>query len=156
MAQLTTPTQIRAARPDESAAISSLAFRSKSHWGYSSEQMEVFRGELTLTPEQVLADLAHIYEQDGTVVGFYTLASTSKSEIELEHIFVSPDTFKVGIGRQLFEHACDMARTFGFTTLVIQSDPNAAGFYVALGATLERQIPSSIPGRTLPCFHFKL
>ena len=35
---------------------------------------------------------------------------------------------------------------------MIQSDPNAAGFYHALGARLEREIPSSIPGRTIPFF----
>ena len=31
-----------------------------------------------------------------------------------------------------------------------------AGFYRALGARLEREIPSSIPGRTIPYFTYAL
>lgn len=38
----------------------------------------------------------------------------------------------------------------GANVIVIQSDPNAPGFYHALGATLAKQLPSSIPGRTIP------
>ncbi|HIF92408.1 MAG TPA: hypothetical protein EYQ60_04675 [Myxococcales bacterium] len=34
----------------------------------------------------------------------------------------------------------------GVGSLVIQSDPNAAGFYEALGSVRKREIPSSIPG----------
>jgi hypothetical protein len=44
----------------------------------------------------------------------------------------------------------------GVGSLVIQSDPNAAGFYEALGSVREREIPSIIPGRTIPYFRHSL
>jgi hypothetical protein len=44
----------------------------------------------------------------------------------------------------------------GFDRMVIRSDPNAAGFYESFGARLEGEIPSSIPGRSLPFFGLPL
>lgn len=147
---------IRPARPSEAAIISDLAIRSKSHWQYTPEQLAVFRGELTIAPEQLEMKQAHVAEENGAIVGFYTLASLAGSDVELEHIFIDPALLNRGVGSRLFRHACETAKVSGAKTLVIQSDPNAAGFYHALGATLEREIPSSIPGRSIPYFTFSL
>ena len=54
-----------------------------------------------------------------------------------------------GAGRRLFEHALHTASELGFRALTIEADPNAEGFYLAMGATRlgERRSPS---GRSLP------
>jgi GNAT superfamily N-acetyltransferase len=39
-----------------------------------------------------------------------------------------------GIGRSLFIHALGRAKELGFRELEIESDPNAEGFYLRLGA----------------------
>ena len=44
---------LRAARPHEAHALSELAFRSKAHWDYTAEQLDVFREELRLTPDDL-------------------------------------------------------------------------------------------------------
>jgi hypothetical protein len=44
---------IRPASPDEAALISSLAIRSKGHWGYSAEFLDACRDELTYTAAQI-------------------------------------------------------------------------------------------------------
>jgi len=147
---------IRPARPGEAESISALAVRSKSHWKYTPGQMAVFRVELTVTSEQIPGRRAHVLEEAGRVVGFYTLLPRDARVAELEHLFVEPTELGRGVGTALFHHACDVARQAGFQDLVIQSDPNAAGFYRALGARLEREIPSSIPGRTIPYFAYSL
>ena len=51
---------IRPAHPEEAAQISELALRSKSHWDYAPEQLEVFREELTLTPETIRPHRTHV------------------------------------------------------------------------------------------------
>jgi len=147
---------IRPAVPEEAEWISALALRSKAHWGYSPEQMSVFSRELTLSPTDIAARRAHVLEENGRIVGFYTLATRAEGDAELEHLFVEPSGLRRGSGAALFRHACAVAREAGFHRLVIQSDPNAAGFYVSVGARLERHIPSSIPGRELPFFSFDL
>ena len=147
---------IRPADPEEARVISALAVRSKAHWGYSPQQMSVFARELDISPTDVATHRAHVLEEDGQIVGFYTLAPRADGEVELEHLFVEPSGLRRGSGAALFRHACAVAREAGFRRLVIQSDPNAAGFYLSVGADLERYIPSSVPGRELPLFGFDL
>jgi GNAT superfamily N-acetyltransferase len=147
--------RIRPANP-EADAISALAIRSKGHWDYTPEQMAVFRTELTLAPDDVVTHRAHVLEEDGRILAFYTLVDAGPHTAELEHIFVDPLHLGQGFGSALFDHACALARSVGFEDLVIQSDPNASGFYAALGARLERIIPSSIPGRSIPYFTYEL
>jgi GNAT superfamily N-acetyltransferase len=146
---------IRRARAQEAAALSALTLRSKAHWGYSAEQMAVFRDELTFTPAAVVERRTHVLEEDGAVVAMYTLLG-SGAEVELEHLFVDPPRLRQGHGKRLFEHACDLARAAGAQALVIKSDPHAAGFYRTLGAADAGEIPSSIPGRNIPTFRLLL
>ena len=132
--------RIRPARPEEADALSRLAQESKAVWDYSEEQLAVFRRELTLLAEETLPHHAHVLESEaGALLGFYT-----------EHLFVAPDAQRGGYGRQLLVHAAERARALGHTSVVIQSDPNAEGFYLRQGARLVRRIPSSIPGRSIP------
>jgi GNAT superfamily N-acetyltransferase len=144
------------AAPDEAAVVSALAIRSKAHWDYPPEQMSVVREELTLRTAQLANHHCHVAVGGAEIRGFYTLVLMDDGRAELEHIFVEPVDFGVGIGRELFDHACGLARKLGVTALYIQSDPNAAGFYSRLGARLDAEIPSSIPGRSIPCFAFTL
>lgn len=135
--------------------MTSLTISSKAHWGYSPEQMAVFRDELTFTPASVLERRTQVLEEEGRVVAVYTLVGQGE-EIELEHLFVEPDRLGCGHGRRLFQHACSVAAAAGARVLVIKSDPHAVGFYRAMGAVEAGQIPSSIPGRTIPTFRFAL
>lgn len=156
---------IRAAHPSEAKALSEIAFRSKAHWGYSASFMADCREELSITPEQIESSPTYVIENIGEPsdnptldpVGFYSLGVLSATQIELNHLFVEPGRIGRGEGRALFEHAVTLARARGFETLVIQSDPNAEGFYAACGATRVGERPSdSIPGRSLPLLHVEL
>ena len=152
---------IRKARPDEAESISQVAILSKAHWGYTDEQMAVFAEELTLTPEMIEPRRTQVLEIYAAVAGFYTLlaqddGSQDDGSIELEHLFILPTQLRKGFGKLLFDHATDAAKNLGFTRMVIQSDPNAEGFYAALGAKLVKYISSSIPGRKIPFFEVEL
>jgi GNAT superfamily N-acetyltransferase len=109
---------IRGAEPTEAVAISTLAIRSKSHWGYTPEQLSVFQRELTLTGADLAARRAHVFEENARVVGFYTLLERPDSTMELEHLFVDPRDLGRGVGTALFEHACAAAVATGHTRLV--------------------------------------
>ena len=147
---------IRPAKPSEAEEISALALRSKSHWGYNEDQLSVFRDELTLEPQDIVPRRTHVVEEAGRLLGFYTLTPQSRSKVELEHLFVEPSELHRGFGAALFRHACRVAREEGYVVLAIQSDPNAAEFYDRLGANRLREIPSSIPGRSIPYYEFSL
>lgn len=144
--------RLRAARPQEAAALTALALRSKAYWGYDEDFMTACRGELTLRGETVAAHRTTVAEEadGGRVLGFVTLEGEPPLGA-VGMLFVSPDAMGRGAGRLLYGHAVRTAAGLGFTRLTIDADPNAESFYRAMGAVTVSRVPSgSIPGRTLP------
>ena len=139
----------------DAGAMTDLAIRSKSHWRYTEQQMAVFRRELSFTADTIQARTAFGIKSKDRLTAFYTLRHVDR-DIELEHMFVDPRFLKRGLGSKLFEHARKQAQHTEATHLTIMSDPHAAGFYTAMGCELTKEIPSSIPGRTIPLFRLRL
>lgn len=143
-------TDFRVARPDEAAVLSELALRSKAYWGYDREFLEACRAELTFVADDLVARRAVVAAAGGRVLGFYSLDG-QPPDGELGNLWVDPAWIGTGLGRRLWQHAIEAARGIGFAQLRIESDPNAEGFYRAMGAHPAGVTSSgSIPGRTLP------
>ena len=138
---------IRPARAGEAATLTALALRSKAHWGYDAAFMERVRPILTFSEDDLVASPVYVLDAGGTAVGIYRLTGTPPSG-ELEDLWLDPSAIGQGSGRRMFHHALATARTLGFDELTIEAEPNAEGFYAAMGATRvgERRSPS---GRTL-------
>jgi predicted N-acetyltransferase YhbS len=148
---------IRRATPAEADLLSALAQRSKAHWGYSAEFMEACRPELRYEAPRIAANPVFVAETVAGVAGFYSIQPLSPSTVELDGLFVEPASIGKGLGRRLVEHARQTAVAAGATIMIIQGDPNAAPFYLAMGATPAGQCESqSIPGRLLPMFQIDL
>ena len=148
--------KIREARADEAALISDIAYRSKAYWGYSEAFMRACREELTFSAEDCSRKLVALLEDPG-VVGFYALERLASDSVELGALFVVPEAIGRGYGRALVEHAVGKAREIGAATMVIHGDPNAEGFYLAMGAVAAGLRESqSIRGRYLPTFAIRL
>lgn len=149
--------QIRAASGEQAALLSALALRSKAHWGYSDSELAAFREELTYAPEVVEAGGFWILADQDAVAGFCALEKVSPGTIELEALFIEPDAIGHGHGRTLIEHAIAECARAGIERLVIQSDPQAAGFYERVGARCIGTRPSgSIEGRLLPLYEIDI
>lgn len=151
--------KLRQAVPSKAKALSALAYRSKAFWNYSDAFMANCRNELTYCTEQLLDLSLHFYvaESAQKIIGFYALKTISNDTIELEALFVEPKYIGTGVGRQLFDHAKNLAAKLGATDLIIQSDPNAEGFYIKAGAINSGQRESeNIPGRYLTLLKISL
>src|SRR6266567_3766600 len=141
---------LRSAKPNEAAALTELCLRSKAAWGYDDEFMLACRNELTLTPEDICTSDVHVAEADGRVIGVAQIALSGKVAA-LDKLFVDPGSLRLGAGRKLFAWAKTIARQGGATSLVIESDPDAAPFYRHMGATDDGVVLSgSVPGRFIP------
>ena len=142
--------RLRTPRCDEAAILTELCIRSKAVWGYDEEFMHACRGELTLTASIMQSSSVKVAEIDGHLVGVTQV--TVKGELaELNKLFVEPPCLRSGAGKALFEWAKTVARDAGAATMVIEADPDAAGFYRRMGAVEKGTAPSgSIPGRLLP------
>ncbi|MBU8579650.1 GNAT family N-acetyltransferase [Brevibacterium luteolum] len=107
---------IRFARAGEAATLSALALRSKGHWDYSADFLELCRHELTYTAEECGSGDVFVAEQDGQVLGFAAIDGTPPAG-DLEALFVDVGAMGRGVGGGLLQHVLKIARNRGFTSL---------------------------------------
>ncbi|MDX6354618.1 MAG: hypothetical protein QOF98_1521 [Streptomyces sp.] len=144
--------RLRPARPAEAAELTELAMRSKAYWGYDAAFLTACRPELTMTADRVAAGRTVVAEEAGSgrAIGFVTLEGEPPYG-KIGMLFVEPAAIGRGAGRLLYGHALREAARLGFTRVGIDADPQAEGFYQAMGAVTVSRVPSgAIPGRTLP------
>ena len=141
---------LRPARPEEAAAISELALRSKAHWGYDEAFLAACRDDLTIDPAWCDGVRLVVAETDGELLGYCRVAGLPPVG-ELAGLFVSPAGIGQGLGGRLLRHAVDLAHRLGMHTLTIDSDPDAEPFYRHSGAVRVGETPSTVrPDRLLP------
>ncbi|MCD6059552.1 MAG: GCN5-related N-acetyltransferase, partial [Thermomicrobiales bacterium] len=89
--------------------------------------------------------------------GFYRLVLQDDSVAELDALFVELAAMGQGVGSRLWRHAVSTATKLGCSEMVWQSDPQAEGFYLAMGARHAGESASTVmPGRMLPLMRFRL
>lgn len=155
---------LRAGRPEEAAALSALALRSKAFWGYSASFMAAVTPELTLTEDQAAG--AVVAQVDGEIGGFHLLGPTrgrsagtepESAAAELDMLFVDPQFIGTGLGRVLYEDARARAVAQGYRRMLIEADPHSLTFYLRLGAVeVGERLSRAIPGRSLPLLEVTL
>ncbi len=149
------PCCLRPAASSDAQSLSELAVRSKGHWGYSDAFLAACRQELTVTVDDIRnpAKAYVVCEMDKVITGFFAIERLSHAQYELEALFVAPELIGLGYGRRLFEQAKVSVRQRGGCSMLIQGDPNAESFYVAMGAEkIGERESASVPGRLLPEF----
>ena len=137
--------RIRRARETEATVLSELALSAKQVWGYSLVDIERWRSQLIISAEDITSKPTFIAEAENVVVGFYLLVPAARAW-ELDHLWVSPQYIRRGVGRALLAHASDTARISGASSITIDADPNAESFYVACGAIRQGVIAAPIAG----------
>lgn len=148
---------LRPMTPEDLAEVSRIGIESKSTWGYSPQEMQIFAEELTLSEAYLNGVIdAQVAIQHGKMLGYYTLRVHDDGVTELDYLFVSAARLNQGVGGQLLLAAIDSARRRGASTLLLISDPNAEGFYLRYGAIKAGDHQSSIPGRTIPIMEIPL
>jgi GNAT superfamily N-acetyltransferase len=134
---------IRGALPSEHEALSRLALASKGHWGYSSDQLHLWRNELVFTADAIAARPTFVAEEPaGVPIGVVQINPTVEPW-EVEALWVLPSAVGRGVGRALLRQALQVAREAGRKEVAVDADPNAEGFYLSFGARRigEREAP---------------
>lgn len=145
-------TRIRDAVQTEGELLAAIAYAAKAQWGYTSATLEQWRADLTPSPSSLAREPTFVAEIGATVVGWCQLDSEAQP-LELAHCWVHPDFQGRGVGRALMAAVVAHLRSSGIGSLVIDADPNAEGFYRAIGARRLGVKPAPIPGdpsRTRP------
>ena len=149
--------QIDRAKPEQAERLSQIALAAKRHWGYPNRWMELWKPQLTFSPEYFEEHESWVAAIDHLPAGFYTLLEKD-GNAWLENLWVSPEFIGKGAGKRLFSHALELSRQRGFEILRLEADPNAVGFYEKMGMERFSEQRSEIDGepRILPIMEIRL
>jgi len=149
--------QIHRARPEQANALTQIALAAKAHWGYPARWMEIWKPQLTFSPEYLEESESWVAEVDTRPIAFYTLQERAGTAW-IENLWVSPEYIGKGVGKGLFLHAVELSRQRGYKLLRLEADPNAIGFYERMGMHKIGERQSEVEGqpRTLPLMELNL
>ncbi|HEX6271336.1 MAG TPA: GNAT family N-acetyltransferase [Anaerolineales bacterium] len=148
---------LRRVIPSEATVLTEIAFSAKAHWGYPAHWMQIWKPQLSFSPEYFEENESWVAIDGARPVAFYTLQEKN-GNAWLENLWVLPEYIGQGIGRQLFWHATGLARQRGYKVLQLEADPNAAGFYEKMGMYKigERRSEVEDQPRILPIMEIEL
>ncbi len=147
---------LRQPTPSDLAPASHLCLRSKGYWGYDEAFLAMCEDELTLTEADLARDPIIVAEDHKGMAGVAHV-SLDETGCYLEKLFVDTDRIGQGVGRVLYDWACQAARGLGAQEMIVEGDPGAAPFYERMGCVPAGEAKSgSIEGRILPRFIHKL
>ncbi|MBK1876782.1 GNAT family N-acetyltransferase [Pelagicoccus mobilis] len=135
-------------QPEEAKILSEIAVRSKGYWGYSQEQLELWREGLSTSPEYIAANSVRSIWHGQQIVGYFSIVKSSPPL--LDNLWLLPEVIGKGVGKQALTEIKTLAAQLGLSELIIISDPDAEGFYLHHGAIRIGEHPSIPQGRMLP------
>ena len=148
---------LRPARLDECPVLDDICFRAKAHWGYDADFMASVRDQIRVNPAAIDAGRVWVaVDDDDRPCGIVEVDPLDLTVADLTLLFVDPAHMRCGIGRALYAKALALAIGLGARHLVIDSDPQAAAFYTAMGAIRTGSEPTGYEGRLLPRFRVDL
>lgn len=157
---------IRPAKAGDSEALTALSLASKRYWEYPDSYFDVWKNELTITPEYIENNSVFAAVRGDSIIGYFSVTEVKESfhagsvfvdkGFWLEHFFIAPEYIRKGVGTKLMGFAVSRCKENGVKSLKIFSDPNAAGFYEKLGAKFLYDSASSIEGRTVPVYGLEI
>ncbi len=136
---------LRRAVPTDIPALDRIAMAAKAHWGYSAQQLALWREDLTVSVETLHLRPVCVAEEGSLILGFAQVA-TDTQPWELWALWVHPSQMGKGIGKVLLEWAREFAAAGGQAELAVDSDPHAEGFYTACGARVVGSVSAPIAG----------
>jgi hypothetical protein len=141
-------------QPEEAEVLSDIAIESKGHWGYSKEQLDLWRKDLFITKEHIEEQTVRTIWMNSKRVGFFAI-KRGKENL-LNHLWLLPHAIGKGIGNLAFEEIKKECTILGIKEIVIISDPDAEGFYLHQGAKRVGEIESIPQNRMLPKLIYRI
>ncbi|MDM4769156.1 GNAT family N-acetyltransferase [Solimonas sp. SE-A11] len=140
---------LRGARPDEYEAITQVREASvrATHDFLTTADVAALRPSLLHEYLSAVTLRVHVDEQD-RIRGFIGVA-----ERKIEMLFIAPEARGQGIGKQRLDHA--VTRLSAWLADVNEQDPQATGFYRAMGFEVFDRSPLDGQGKPFPQLHMR-
>jgi hypothetical protein len=131
---------LRSATAADAEALTRLAWEGKRHWGYPEPWLIAWGEALAITPQYIESNEVLCFEQAGQMIGFVAF-TCANGQFWLDHFWLHVPLIATGRGRQMFRLAIGHLRSRGVDRFMIESDPNAEGFYLHMGC---RRVASKV------------
>lgn len=145
----------RRAIAEERGLLDEMTLAGVRFWGHHVNHPEAYQGLVKALSEEPGPENFPVFvlEEDGEVLGFFELRDRG-DHAELLRMFLRTDLIGSGYGKRLWSEAVDVASK-SHDRMLIMSDPDARGFYEAMGAALDAEVEVS-PGFVLGKYWFEL
>lgn len=144
---------VRKASLNEANELSHIALISKATWDYSEEFIQACKEDLTITDDYIVNNYVYVLESEGIKIGFFSFQR--KEEDALDFLYLHPNYKGKGYGKLLWQSVVEKAVELGMKCFTIDSDPNAKGYYMKMGAKLIGEAPSTVfKDRLLPLLRY--
>jgi ribosomal protein S18 acetylase RimI-like enzyme len=131
-------------------ALTVLTLKSKAYWGYTDDQIESWKDDLTISSDYVSNNQVFKLVADDKLVGFYAFLPETNTKVALNFLFVAPEFIGKGFGKILMNDFLERIKKLQYKTVTLVADPNAEAFYKSAGFNVTEKLESSIEGRFLP------
>lgn len=139
------------AEEEQTELLRDILISSKGHWGYSQEQLDIWRSNLKFENTYVAGNTVKLIQRDTEVIGFFAIVKGKYDEPnELDHLWLLPKVIGKGYGNQVFKRIELECRALGINDFYITSDPDAESFYLKKGAIKVGEVYSDSQKRYLP------
>ena len=122
----------------------------KAFWGFSKEQLAIWKDELTVTRDYISANETYNLFLDSSIIGYYSFLKMSDDQIILDNLFLFQKYIGQGFGTLLMNDFLESVKKLGFCTIILEAEPNAEQFYEKFGFSTYDHRESNIEGRFLP------
>lgn len=146
--------KIRRAQTDDLPILNDISISSKRYWGYPEAWIEIWKDDLSLSPEDFESMGIAVICKSSQIIGFCAV-SKAKSQYEIEHLWILPEFIGQGYGRELLKKSIKMFVS-GRKDILVTADPHAEAFYYKFGFRTIKSVESTPPGRFLPLMIKKL
>lgn len=147
---------IKRAHKNDSPKISEVCFLSKAYWGYSKEQMERWRDDLTIDPGYIQKNEVFVLVNEDEIIGFYSYFEDKNKSVMLDNVFLLPAFIGKGLGRFLMDDFILRVKNEGYLSIILHADPHATNFYSKYGFNIIGKKQTSIEGRYMPIMELSL
>jgi N-acetylglutamate synthase-like GNAT family acetyltransferase len=123
--------KIRTARTSEQKELEALQLRASLSNPGDREALLTNRYIIELPIKQIESGHVFVVEEAGSIMGFAVLLPREDGNSELDGLFVEPNMWRRGYGRNLVDHCAQVARIQGSGAMYVIANPHAENFYKA-------------------------
>lgn len=128
--------------------LTELAIRSKRHWGYSKEAMELWNVNLTMTEEFLNSHTVIKATLEDDIVGFFALEEIQPTT-RIAQYWVDTPFMRKGYGSAMFKYLKDFLKQNKVEKATIVLDPNGLAFFEKKGAKVLNKIEHKVKNKFL-------